>query len=152
MVCDSKTGTIHGVDLYRNSHNYHWDATCIWNKGYKKMAEGGVLSMAKPQIIMNLRPSLLRFVWLMESKLTQNDHKKSWNLCEDNYLFSRLLQECSELDQALKAESPEDIISESVDVANFAMMIADKWANKRFTKISVKIKQKEEDESKESLL
>jgi hypothetical protein len=67
---------------------------------------------------LNMRPEVLAFAWLMEDKLRQNDHKGGWKECSFDYLMHRLVQEQDEL-----LKQPH--ISEAVDVANFAMMIAD---------------------------
>ena len=73
----------------------------------------------------------------MEKKLKANDHKLGW-LGEDvEWLFIRLKEEVKELGYILKKSGAMEcnypncrdipnIISEAADVANFAMMIADR--------------------------
>lgn len=62
----------------------------------------------------------------MVNKLQQNDHKGHWHGLSIDYLQIRLMQEVQELNDALECKAQaKDIISEAVDVANFAMMIAD---------------------------
>lgn len=77
-----------------------------------------------------LRPALRRFAEQMELKLRDNDHKGGWKECSNNYLLKRLLEEYQEL---LKTLAPGGLsfytTDEAVDVANFAMMIADNARN-----------------------
>jgi hypothetical protein len=69
----------------------------------------------------------------MEINLYENDHKGGWENCGIFWLRERLVQEVRELSPAMyvghNSESGIDsvnIIREAADVANFAMMIADK--------------------------
>jgi NTP pyrophosphatase (non-canonical NTP hydrolase) len=59
----------------------------------------------------------------MLAKLQANSHKAHWSTVSNEWLFMRLLQEVTELYEAI--HSGNGVISESADVANFAMMIAD---------------------------
>ena len=72
-----------------------------------------------------------------EKKLAANDHKGGWEDEDVSWLFKRLEEEVKELGRVLdKADAifsncPDtefipEIISEAADVANFAMMIADR--------------------------
>ena len=86
-----------------------------------------------------LRPSVLAFARLMEAKLRANDHKSGWSGEDFFDLFDRLIEETSELHNALCRHAKrlswgdswvmEDtkawVGEEAADVANFAMMIAD---------------------------
>ena len=94
---------------------------------------------------MKLRPEVQRFAELMETKLRENDHKSHWSERTDGYLRRRLRMELRELMAAMdqlrrldvkfwKQEATEPaafkaariaVTRETVDVANFAMMIAD---------------------------
>ena len=65
----------------------------------------------------------------MEKKLVINDDKSHWTASTDGYLLSRLMEEMSELTFYLVCEKKfrgNEIIRECADIANFAMMIADK--------------------------
>lgn len=74
---------------------------------------------------LEVRPEVARFALAMEAKLRENDGKKKhWRICTLNFLSQRLTQERRELDAAI--ETRVDVIGECADVANFAMMIADK--------------------------
>ena len=74
------------------------------------------------------------FAEQMERKLKANDYKEHWSECEDEWLIERLGDECAELHRAYRsnrlpsnrAKQQQCIIDEAADVANFAMMIADK--------------------------
>ena len=61
----------------------------------------------------------------MKRKLAKNVHKKHWSEVTLEYLYSRMLEEQSELYYALKSGKAQDIIDECADVSNFALMIAD---------------------------
>ena len=90
-----------------------------------------------------VRPEVWQFALLMEKKLKENDHKKSWKKCKILYLIERLKEEVKELEDCFWIEdsrsdfinigedfmikgkySEEDVIKECADVSNFAMMIA----------------------------
>jgi hypothetical protein len=98
-----------------------------------------------------LRPEVLAFARDMELKLRANDFKSSWSECSKGYLSTRLTREVVELLAALGLGAPEiqrivdekilmldehdyqsDPRSETVDVANFAMMIHDNLTHERF--------------------
>lgn len=73
---------------------------------------------------LDVRPEVARFALAMEAKLRANDYKRPWRNCPLQYLSMRLTQERRELFDAIAAR--KDVIGECADVANFAMMIADK--------------------------
>lgn len=80
-----------------------------------------------------IRKEVQWFSEQMEAKLKENDHKGGWGNCGIFWLRNRLIEEVNELSAAMDAghnsESGLDlknIIREAADVANFAMMIADK--------------------------
>jgi NTP pyrophosphatase (non-canonical NTP hydrolase) len=76
-----------------------------------------------------IRPEVKWFSGQMEQVLQENDYKSGWENCSKLWLYWRVLGETEELRNALYPTSkadPELIIKECVDVANFAMMIADK--------------------------
>lgn len=72
-----------------------------------------------------MREELQRFALDMERQLQANDHKPGWSHDALWSLLSRLRQETDELSSAIDSGSPQRIIDEAADVANFAMMIAD---------------------------
>jgi NTP pyrophosphatase (non-canonical NTP hydrolase) len=62
----------------------------------------------------------------MERVLKENDHKGGWNDIQALVLLNQLKEETTELADAIENDtSPEHVIKEATDVANFAMMIAD---------------------------
>lgn len=73
------------------------------------------------------RNSVRWFATKMEAKLAKNDHKGGWGSCELQYLSMRLTQERKELTEAIKSKDKQRIIDECADIANFALMIADKF-------------------------
>lgn len=95
----------------------------------------GYMEDESPEEI-ELREPLKWFAAQMEETLRRNDHKTGWHDCNNGWLLSRLREETEELKGALgyycaeckthhAPKSPETIIREATDIANFAMMIAD---------------------------
>lgn len=66
----------------------------------------------------------------MIAKLDANAHKGHWSTVTVDYLLNRLRQEVEELADALDRGLPNHIVSEAADVANFAMMIADRYSTR----------------------
>ncbi|MGG4288345.1 hypothetical protein ABEW81_11165 [Priestia megaterium] len=73
-----------------------------------------------------MRRQVKWFADQMEEKLRENDHKGGWEDCDYGYLIPRLGEEVNELVQAIVSGQTVSIVKEAADVANFAMMIADK--------------------------
>ncbi len=74
----------------------------------------------------SLQESVNWFSKEMMEKLKENDEKAHWSGMSNDLLIQLLMVEVGELASALVGLScVEEIISECVDVANFAMMIAD---------------------------
>jgi len=78
----------------------------------------------------NCRREVEWFAGMMEKKLRANDHKGGWHNCKNDYLFKRIREEITELADAILYEDG-DVIDEAVDVANFAMMIADNFRRRQ---------------------
>lgn len=79
--------------------------------------------------IMN--PRVDWFAEKMRYKLRQNTDKKDARQMNEWYLFVQLHQELDELQEAMESDyrdmlSIDAIIEECADIANYAMMIADK--------------------------
>ena len=72
-------------------------------------------------------PSLAWFTNEMQSKLDANSHKSGWHSCTQQWLLNRLRQETKELERAIAKD--KNVVQEAADVANFAMMIADNFAD-----------------------
>lgn len=84
-----------------------------------------VYLIKEPEIVDEtrfIRFEVMQFAGLMEVKLRENEDKDHWSGESQEYLFNRLLEEVAEL----FGEMPEgELVPECVDVANFAMMMAD---------------------------
>lgn len=77
--------------------------------------------------LVTARAEVSRFAERMETKLRANDHKQHWSTCDLGYLLRELDKEVNELHGALAAGTDvEAVANEAADVANIAMMIADK--------------------------
>lgn len=74
---------------------------------------------------VTLRPALLEFAKQMEIKLRKNDDKKGWREYPIAALRRLLGIEIQELDVAMDFNIG-DPVTECVDTANFAMMLADR--------------------------
>ena len=86
-----------------------------------------------------VRQAVLWFARMMEDKLAEHDDSPGWEDCDPAWLFKRLTEEAAELraevnllevfhthsDDGASDEQRLRVASEAVDVANFAMMIAD---------------------------
>jgi hypothetical protein len=80
------------------------------------------------------RSELLWFNQIMEMKLAKNDDRDGWRHERFSYLLTRLKDEVEELETLLQisggsTDNMAQIMEESADIANFAMMIADKIAS-----------------------
>jgi len=86
---------------------------------------------------LNTRREVCWFAEKMETVLQENDYKGGWKDCNINWLFRRLVDEVFELaialskvnqhawNNPLNTTAKSDVVKEAVDIANFAMMIAD---------------------------
>lgn len=75
------------------------------------------------------REQVMEFAEQMEMKLKANDYKRNWRKCSDEDLLRGLRDEVDELLTAIKRKEPDTaVIMECADVANYAMMLADKRA------------------------
>jgi NTP pyrophosphatase (non-canonical NTP hydrolase) len=75
--------------------------------------------------------NVFEFAGAMSKELERNSHKGGWSRETYGYLLNRLKQEVAELRRAVRGrESPESVLSEAADVANFAMMIADVYSER----------------------
>jgi hypothetical protein len=85
----------------------------------------GILKRGQRAIgkVREIRPAVLRFAQLMEQRLKENDHKSGWEDCTRSYLFHKMLAKTDKLEDCFLRE--DDPIKDAVDVANYAMMIAD---------------------------
>ncbi len=90
-----------------------------------------------------VRGVVLAFAALMEKTLRSNDHKGGWGGDSVRWLRGRLHQEVEELDTAIKGLSrgvrPKEVAKEAVDVANFAMMIADRCGGMDGQRLSIEV-------------
>lgn len=87
---------------------------------------------------IKLRPEVQAFAELMEMKLRKNDHKPGWLNDHPKALFNRIYDEMKELSEAIDnfplggegkfgaQDQTMKVANEAADVANFAMMIADR--------------------------
>jgi len=69
------------------------------------------------------------FVEEMEARLRANAYRGGWNNEKETTLINRLFFQVGQLEDAMRA-GDKDIVRRAADVANFAMMIADKTKTK----------------------
>lgn len=78
---------------------------------------------------MNYSNIVNRFAAAMINILIENEvkkGKKGWNNLSNTHLLKRIKEETNEIEEALLNNvSPNEVIRECVDVANFCMMLAD---------------------------
>ncbi len=77
-----------------------------------------------------VRPVVGAFAHAMEARLAANDHKGGWQGEDVFWLLGRIRSERMELVDAVGMliagkTTPEAVLREAADVANFAMMVAD---------------------------
>lgn len=86
----------------------------------------------KPRTESEDAQAVTMFAADMLRKMRDNAHKAHWDTVDFDYLFDRLLEEQMELVEAIEENAASDgknwqaIIDEAADVANLAMMIADR--------------------------
>lgn len=73
-----------------------------------------------------LRPSLVEFTTLMETKLRKNDHKTSWRDQPIEALFRLLMLEIEEFRVADEFFNVAEARKELVDIANYALILHDR--------------------------
>ena len=77
---------------------------------------------------IKLRPEVQWFAERMEVKLRSNDWKGGWRKMTPTEILARIREETDELEDGLRGGAV-NVMLEAVDVANFAMMLADVvWA------------------------
>ena len=76
-----------------------------------------------------LRPEVLAFAHVMETRLRANDHKRGWKDADPMWLRRRVNDELREMDAELwrtgALPDRERIVEEAADAANFLMMLSD---------------------------
>ena len=89
--------------------------------------------MAIRQTELKLSKAVAEFANSMQHSLRDNRHKSGWKkgTCSLTYLLGALKKEVDELEESLRLldKSPERVMIEAADVANFAMMIHDRHCN-----------------------
>ena len=98
-------------------------------KDVKPMIENFAASLNRQGCRWEVRPVVKWFAEQMEAALKRNDHKSGWLNDDWDELYDRILDETKELYRECGkfSKDEEKIIMEAADVANFAMMIADKF-------------------------
>lgn len=83
-------------------------------------------------MVDRIQQSTRWFCGEMRKKLRENEHKRGWDDCSIHYLIGRLHQEIYELHNEIFAQKKDSIkiVREAADVANFCMMIAEKFKHK----------------------
>ena len=82
------------------------------------------ISFYIPPEIGPLRHEFRRFVEAAIYKLRKNAHKSKWEHGDINQAFAQMQEEIEELRQAISEKNSIEILLESSDVMNFAMIIA----------------------------
>lgn len=83
-----------------------------------------------------MREEVRWFAEKMEERLAAHDRQKGtkgWDNCTVDRLFGMMIEEAGELFRTIDEDRPGTmlwVIDEAADVANFAMMIADKYRMK----------------------
>jgi len=83
---------------------------------------------------MKVDPAVQEFAKTMQYKLNKNEHKecpnmnpdgegRKWDKCSLEWLFNRMVEESTELLEAIQEGDWQNAMLECADVGNFAMMI-----------------------------
>ena len=80
--------------------------------------------------MQELRSEVAWFALQMEMALRRNDWKGGWENETPYALSHRVIDETAELLEAIQSWDKEWVVNEAVDIANFAMMIADNAQNR----------------------
>lgn len=84
-------------------------------------------TLAGEVIMLGVRPSVAWFAEQMEAKLREGDAKHpAWDKQEIDEVLAHLERELAELRAALAGGEPAEVINEAADVANVALIIADR--------------------------
>lgn len=78
-----------------------------------------------------MRYEVEEFAEAMEAKLRKNDHKTDWHLQPIEALRRLMMLEIAEYDVAREFFGFDEAMNELVDVANFAMMLRDRYRIER---------------------
>ena len=82
------------------------------------------LTINLPPEVEGYTDDIRRFIDAMIYKLGKNAHKGRWDEMTVERAIARLKEEVSELDEASGRESMTEMLLESADVANFALIVA----------------------------
>lgn len=77
-----------------------------------------------PPELNDIESALLRFVGAMVFKLRKNVHKGRWEDLDISAALLRLREELGELEAAIGEGNYVEVLLESADVANFALILA----------------------------
>lgn len=77
--------------------------------------------------VQELRPEVLRFALLMEQRLRENDEElgMAWKFANPSDLFPSFMSKAFSTEKAIFSPHRPSPVKDAVDVANYAMMIAD---------------------------
>lgn len=81
-----------------------------------------------------IRPEIMEFALAMEMKLRRRDGYGGWQHLPLAYLKEKLQAEARELEISLQYEPADEVMGETVDVANYCMFIWDILKNGKDTR------------------
>jgi phosphoribosyl-ATP pyrophosphohydrolase len=94
-------------------------------KMWAKRREAAVETITQLDEVVKPRDEVYMFSLGMEQKLRKRDGYGGWRHLPLDYLERKLMAELNELAIAMKYESPQEVMDECVDVANFVMFVWD---------------------------
>lgn len=83
------------------------------------------ITLSVPPELAGYVPSLIRFFDAMIFKLRRNAHKGRWEAVPLGRAMSGLRGEAVELEEAIKHGNTSEVLMESADVANQALIVAE---------------------------
>jgi hypothetical protein len=73
----------------------------------------------------SIRPELVAFVRVMETRLKENANRGDWRALNFYYLVSSMASNVGQLVRAFQVDKTDAVLRAAADTANYAMMIAD---------------------------
>ena len=77
--------------------------------------------------LVDIRREVAEFATAMETKLRKNDHKTGWQQLPIEALRRLMMLEIEEFNVAREFFGLDETMAELVDIANFAMMLRDRY-------------------------
>ncbi len=72
-----------------------------------------------------IRPEVVAFAKVMESRLKENANRADWRTFNFYYLLACVAANLGQMVKAFQSDKPDAVLKSAADTANYAMMISD---------------------------